>query len=306
MLHRLSSLRVAIIVLILMFTDSPFARGAQRPVAEQPGPARAAETQVLVTSDQDARETRNDFENVLKRLPPAVGRVMRLDPSLMRNPAYLAPYPALAAFLQSHPAVVQNPGYYLEHIDYEFWNPRQPEDAKTQAIGVWRDMMQGFAILVIFSAVTLALLWILKTLVEYRRWYRTSKVQTEVHTKLLDRFNSNEDLMAYMQTPSGRRFLESAPLPVDGPARAMAAPLSRILWSLQAGVVLATAAIGVLFVSGRVLEELAQPLFGLGVLVLALGTGFIVSAAASFFLSRRLGLLDSPAAPREHTGVTGA
>ena len=81
---------------------------------------------------------------------------------------------------------------------------------------------------------------------------------------------------------------------------------SRILWSLQAGIVLAVAALGVLFVSGRVIEEIAQPLFALGVLVLALGSGFIVSAAASFLLSRRLGLLETPAAPREHTGVTGA
>jgi hypothetical protein len=300
--------RVLIVILILLFTDSPFARAAQRavPAPEQAGPARAAESQVLVTNEQDARETRADFENVLKRLPPTVGRVMRLDPSLMRNPAYLAPYPTLSAFLQAHPAVVQNPGYYLEHIEYEFWNPREPRDARSEAINIWKEMLQGFAILTVMSTVAFVLLWLVKTLVEYRRWYRTSKVQTEVHTKLLDRFSSNEDLMAYMQTPSGRRFLESAPLPVEGPARAMAAPLSRILWSLQAGVVLATGAIGVLFVSGRVLEEVAQPLFALGVLVLALGTGFIVSAAASFLLSRRLGLLDAPGAPREQTGVTGA
>jgi hypothetical protein len=303
MLHRLSSLRVPAVVLILLFADSPLARADQRPATpvEEPGPAAAPQTQLLVTNEQDARETRNDFENLLKRLPPTVGRVMRLDPSLMRNATYLAPYPTLATFLQTHPAVVQNPGYYLEHIEYEFWNPRQPEDARAQAVRTWREMMQALSIMVVFSAVTLALLWIVKTVVEHRRWYRTSKVQTEVHTKLLDRFSSNEDLMAYMQTPSGRRFLESAPLPIEGPTRTVGAPLSRILWSLQAGVVLATAAIGVLFVSGRVLEEIAQPLFALGVLVLAIGVGFVVSAAASFLLSRRLGLLEGPAGSSERT-----
>ena len=308
MLHRPPVLRVILVVVILLFTDSPFARAAQRPAAvpEEPAAARQANPQVVVTSDQDARETRADFENVLKRLPPTVGRVMRLDPSLMRNTAYLEPYPTLAAFLQSHPAVVQNPSYYLENIDYEFWNPRPPEDARTQAIHVWRDMMQGFATLVVFSTVTWALLWLFRTLIEHRRWHRTSKVQTEVHTKLLDRFSSNEELIAYMQTSPGRRFLESAPLPVEGPAPAMAAPLSRILWSLQAGVVLGTAALGILFVSGRVIEEISQPLFALGVLVLALGTGFVVSAAASFFLSRRLGLLDMPAARHDPTSITGA
>ena len=120
MLYPLSRLRVAIVVLVLLFTDSPFAHAAQRPAtpAEEPGHAKAAEAQVLVTNEQDARETRTDFENVLKRLPPTVGRVMRMDPSLMRNQTYLAPYPTLAAFLQAHPAVVQNPGYYLEHIEY--------------------------------------------------------------------------------------------------------------------------------------------------------------------------------------------
>jgi hypothetical protein len=171
---------------------------------------------------------------------------------------------------------------------------------------MWEEMFQGFAIFVVISTITAAVLWLLKAMIDHRRWYRTSKVQTEVHTKLLDRFTSNEDLMAYMQTPSGRRFLESAPLPIEGPAKTVAAPLSRILWSLQVGIVLATGGLGTLFVSGRVIEEIAQPLFALGVLVLALGAGFVVSAAASFLLSRRLGLLDPPNTPREHTGVTGA
>jgi hypothetical protein len=260
----------------------------------------------MVTNDQDARETRNDLENVLKRLPPSVGRVLRLDPSLMRNQAYLAPYPSLAAFLQSHPSVVQNPGFYLEHIDYELWFPREPQDARSEGLRMWRELLQGFAIFVVLSTITGAVLWILKTLVDYRRWYRTSKVQTEVHTKLLDRFSSNEDLMAYMQTAPGRRFLESAPLPLEGPSKTVAAPLSRILWSLQIGIVLGTAAMGVLYVSGHVVEEISQPLFALGILVLALGTGFVVSSGASYVLSRRLGLLDQPAAPRENTGVTGA
>ncbi len=69
---------------------------------------------------------------------------------------------------------------------------------------------------------------------------------------------------------------------------------------------LATGGLGTLFVSSRVIDEISQPLFALGVLVLALGAGFVVSAAASFILSRRLGLLDPPNAPREQTGVTGA
>ena len=137
-----------------------------------------------------------------------------------------------------------------------------------------------------------ALIWIIRTLVEYRRWHRASKVHTEVHNKLLDRFGSNEDLMAYMQTPAGRRFLESAPVSIDAPPRPMGAPFSRILWSVQVGIVLAAGALGMLFVSGRVEEEVAQPFFALGILGLTLGAGFVASAGASIVLSKRMGLIE--------------
>ena len=307
MLHRQSRFRVAIVVCLLLFLDSPFAAAAQRPApaSQEPAPTREAAPQVLVGTEQDAGQTREAFESVLKRLPPEVGRVMRIDTSLLRNEAYLAPYPVLAAFLKQHPEIVQNPSYYLEHVQYEFWNPREPQDARAQTIRLWSEVMQGIAVFVVFSTITAALLWIIKTVVEYRRWYRTSKVQTEVHTKLMDRFTSNEDLMAYIQTPSGRRFLESAPVDFAAPRRAVGAPLSRILWSQQAGVVLAIGSFGLMFASTRVIEEISQPLFAIGVLVFALGIGFVVSAVASFLLSRRLGLLD-PDRAHEHTDATTA
>jgi len=303
---RLARYRLPFVVCALLFVDSPFAAGAQRPapVAEQPAAARPAPQVVL--SEQDSRETRADFEALLKRFPPSVGRVMRIDPSLMRNEAYLAPYPTIAAFLQQHPDVVQNPDYYLEHVEYEMWNPRQPEDAHIASVRAFENTMQAIAVIVGLAGVSFVLLWVIRTLVDYRRWYRTSRIQTDVHTKLLDRFSSNEDLMAYMQTPSGRRFLESAPIPLEAPARSIGAPLSRILWSLQAGIVLAVAGLGVLFVSNRVVEEVAQGLFAIGILVLAVGTGFIVSAGASYVLSKRLGLLDTQPAAREQAGLTGA
>ena len=65
MLYPLSRLRVAMVVLVLLFTDSPFAHAAQRPATPAEESAKAAETQVLVTNEQDARETRTDLEIVL-------------------------------------------------------------------------------------------------------------------------------------------------------------------------------------------------------------------------------------------------
>ncbi len=300
--HRVLT-RSAVATLVLTISVPALAAGRQqravapveRPETAQPAP------QVFINQDQDARETRETLEELLKKLPPAVGRVLRTDPSLLGNDSYLAPYPALAAFLKQHPEIRNSPGFFFEHIGpMEFWSPSQPETRETQALHVWRDIFQFFAIGGLFLTVTGALIWIIRTLIEYRQWHRASKVHTEVHNKLMDRFTNNEDLLAYMQTPAAQRFLESAPLSLEAPARPVGAPLSRILWSVQVGVVLGAGALGLLFVSNRVIEEVAQPLFAIGVLALAIGAGFVVSAGASFLLSRRLGLFEPPVPPREH------
>jgi hypothetical protein len=293
--------RTPMTVAILVLSAHGLAASVQRaPVERQADPSPAPQ-QVVVAQDQDARETREKLEELLKKLPPAVGRVLRTDPTLMANESYMATYPALAAFIRQHPEIRSSPGYFFEHVGpNEFWNPSGPETRQDQVVRIWNDILQFFAVAGVFTGITFALIWIIRTLVEYRRWHRVSKIQTEVHNKLLDRFQANEELLAYMQTPAGRRFLESAPLPLDTPVRPVGAPFSRILWSVQIGVVIAAGALGLLFVSGRVIEEVAQPLFAIGVLALALGAGFVVSAAASFLLSRRLGLFDLPAGPREH------
>ena len=123
-------------------------------------------------------------------------------------------------------------------------------------------------------------------------------MQYEVHSKLLDRFTANEDLLAYMQTQAGRNFLESAPIRLPDEPQSMSAPVSRILLSVQAGVVLLLTGIGLLYVSSTFIDEPAELFRVIGVVTLALGAGFIISAVAAYALSRKLGLLDP--APADH------
>jgi hypothetical protein len=70
----------------------------------------------------------------------------------------------------------------------------------------------------------------------------------------------------------------------------VSAPINRILWSVQAGVIIAAGSLGLLFISGREMQEIGRPLFAMGSVGLAVGTGFVVSALLSYLLSRRLGL----------------
>jgi hypothetical protein len=119
-------------------------------------------------------------------------------------------------------------------------------------------------------------------------------VQAEVHTKLLDRLTTNEDLLTYIQSPAGRRFLESAPISMEQEPRAAAAPVGRIIWSLQAGLVLAALGAGFWFVQQNVSAEAAEGFFIIGVLALSLGVGFTASALLAYVVSTRLGLVPKP------------
>jgi hypothetical protein len=252
------------------------------------------------TEETDAPQTRERLESLLEKYPPALGAVVKLDPSLLANQAYLSPYPALAAFLAQHPEIAHNPTYFL-------WNVRtnvlqDQRNNRSQSLEVMGAILAGLAGFSVFVVVITALGWLIRTLIDYRRWNRVSKTQTEIHTKLLDRFTANDDLLAYMQTPGGRRFLENAPIPLDSEPRTIAAPLSRILWTVQAGVILAIAGGGLQFVSGRItLDDAALPLWVAGVLAVALGVGFVVSAIVAYLLSQRLGLLE----PRHAAPVPG-
>jgi hypothetical protein len=74
---------------------------------------------------------------------------------------------------------------------------------------------------------------------------------------------------------------------------------------VQAGVILGALGLGMLFVSGRVVPEVAEGVWLIGVLTLALGVGFVGASAVSYVLSRRFGLFD-PIAPTDPAGATGS
>jgi len=242
----------------------------------------------------DAQQVKGELEDALRRHPPSLGRVLALDPSLLGNDPFLEPYPDVKAFVAAHPEIGRNPLFYLGSPEHE-----RREDPTAE---MWRNTMQDLTGFLAGGMAIGLLVWLIRTLVDYKRWSRMAKVQTEAHTKLLDRFTANEDLLRYIQTPAGSRFLESAPIPLDAGPRSVGAPMGRILWSVQGGVVLIAGGIGLQLIAAHTPD--AQPVSALGVLAIALGVGFAVSAAISFLLSRRLGLIE-PRPSSTRTEMTG-
>jgi hypothetical protein len=278
-MNRIAHPALILIVLAFMST-SPAAQERVAPVAPQPP------QQVPVFQETaDARQTREQLMRLLRQHPPAVGEVLQRDPTLLTRGDYLAPYPVLWAFLQKHPEIARNPSFFLG--SFEYYEPR-PQD---RSLEMFQMILAGTGVAAGVSAFLGVFIWVVRSIIDHRRWLRLSRVQAEVHTKLLDRLTTNEDLLTYIQSPAGRRFLESAPIALDQEPRATTAPVSRIIWSLQAGLVLAALGSGFWFVQQNVSAEAAEGFFIIGVLAVSLGVGFTASAVMAYVVSVRLGLV---------------
>src|SRR5207249_4650115 len=81
------------------------------------------------------------------------------------------------------------------------------------------------------------LAWIIFSTV---RRITANKRMAELQAKLLDRFATGQELLAYLQTGEGKRFLESASVEHNN-------PLWRILGAIQAGVILILVGVALLF-----------------------------------------------------------
>jgi hypothetical protein len=115
-----------------------------------------------------------------------------------------------------------------------------------------------------------------------RRW-RTAQAQAQVQLRLLDRFGSSQELLAYMQTSDGKRFLESAFIE-HGNA------FGRILTGLQTGIVLTVVGVAMLFLRGRMWD--GEGFLFFGTLLLSVGIGCLIAAGAAYLFSRSQGALD--------------
>lgn len=254
--------------------------GEQATTVSAPAEA-ASESQIL-----------EDFQRLLRAHPDELSAIIRLDPSLLSNSQFLAQYPELAALVAQYPQLGRNPRLYVDRASLYggFDTRRVPTAAETIA------EMASITLTVLI--ITMAVIWLIRTIIEQRRWSRLAKVQSEAHGKLLDRLTQNEDLLRYIQSPAGSRFLESAPIQVStGSSLPRFAPASSMLWSLQIGIIVAAGSLGILLVSGF-LAEGARELLAMGVIGLCIGLGFAASGIVASVVSKRLDLEQAPPATR--------
>jgi hypothetical protein len=261
---------------------------------------------------EKAFQTRGELMKLLRQYPPRLGEVLKLDPSLLANENYLVPYPEVRAFLQRHPEVVRDPSFFFGSISNELEDLKlRAREAEIDAQFRNRDrsaaehMLNVLMPFAIFFGIVGVLMWLLRRFQEHRQFLRVWRTQSEAHSKLMDRLTSNEDTLAYLNTPAGKRFFESSWMPIEAPPARPNLPVGRIIWSVQAGLLLLFGGISLRLVSG--LPQLTPDdiiTFNIfSVMGIGLGISLIVGAAASFMISAKLGLIEQPAPVRRPPSV---
>jgi hypothetical protein len=263
-----------------------------------------------VPSEKDVADAQEQFLHLL-RLSPTMTAAVSADPSLLADQAYVArSNPELAQFMASHPDIARNPEFYL----FSRLDPSNGRRDKALQRVIWPDltpqpqqesvaprMIEKMTPIVLIPAMFLAFVWIIRIFVDSRRWNRTFKQQSEIHGRLIEKLGTNQDLVAYMETEAGKRFLMASPA-AAGPEFGQRMPntVSRVLTSLSAGIVLALLGIGFLLLRNAG-PDTSEPMLIVGTLLLMPGIGFILSAGVTWFLAQRLGLM-----PEKEVAQTGA
>src|SRR5215510_12583864 len=113
-----------------------------------------------------------------------------------------------------------------------------------------------------------------------------ARMVTDFHTRLLDRIGSAKEYADFFASDAGKRFMESLSATETG------MPQTRILRSIQSGLVLLALGSGLFFLtSSRTFSlEATDGLVVTATVTAAIGVGLILSTLVSYILSRQMGL----------------
>jgi predicted transporter len=126
--------------------------------------------------------------------------------------------------------------------------------------------------------------YIVRWVSDNRKQLNMAKMHFDLHNKLLDKFGSSQELVEYLHSDAGSKYLKWMPTE-------RANPYARILGSVQWGIVLLTAGVAFLFLRTQVAEAF-EGFTVLGAFGVALGIGFLLSATVAFVLSKSWGVIN--------------
>ena len=120
-------------------------------------------------------------------------------------------------------------------------------------------------------------------------WQRRARFRfvSEFSSRLLDRLGSTKDFGDFLQTDGGKMIMDA----LMG-ERELTDARDRVLRATQAGIVFIMLGLGFLFLGWRYSFTNHDAFTVLGTVASSLGVGFLLSSGATYWLARRLGVLD--------------
>ena len=264
-------------------------------------------TPAVAPTEKEIADTQVQLIQLL-RFDPTLTSVVARDPSLLADQQYVARNnPELAQFLMSHPDVARNPEFYLfsrvsegrgsrdQALERAVWPELSTQYMPSQTHQVMEDITPMIVLPLLFAAIV----WMIRLFVENGR--------CEPYLQAAKRDSRAPDRQIQLQPGPGCVYGDSGgeavPDGVTHCARVevgqhMPNAVARVLTPLQAGIVMTLLGIGLLLLR-HAGTDMETPMTVLGTLALMPGIGFILSAAATWVLAHRLGIM--PEKPSEQT-----
>jgi len=142
----------------------------------------------------------------------------------------------------------------------------------------------NIAIVMVMGTLGVCVVTIVRTAVDHIRRTRSERTQAEMFNTLMNKLGNGTEVLGYLETEAGKGLLKSPP-------EMRPSPYARILNSVQLGVVLTILGIGILSLNAMLGGD--RDALIVGTLILTVGIGMLSAAAASWVLSKKLGLMDT-------------
>ncbi len=146
--------------------------------------------------------------------------------------------------------------------------------------------LQDIVPVVVIFTMTIGVVSVVKGLIGAFRNRSLLRAQTDFHNKILDKFGTAEEFTTYLQSEAGGKFFENL-------SKEPASPMTKILGSIQKGVILTLLGIGFLLfgVSLDLLPDTKIVALFIATVATATGIGFIISAVISHRLAKSWGII---------------
>ena len=150
-------------------------------------------------------------------------------------------------------------------------------------------IFENLAMMGLGMTLIICVAWIVTNIVRSLKQRANTRTRADIYNRLIDKFGAAPEFIAFLQSDAGLRFIEENTVEP-------AAPVGRILTSMQIGIVLSLLGLGLLFIAGTegsVGHDFYVITMMIGIVGLMIGIGLLVSAYVSQRLCKAWGILSA-------------